>query len=182
MCSFSDMNSKLSPFSDLSPKLQSPHSVVASVSLEPSPEANQKPSDFPSHVPDNRNGSVARAELEAALLTEKIRSQSFDGLGDLSANPRRRGCSVASESRSRSSSMNSVDSSCSFMTSGEPTSLEVQREGQRFSVISSEDFDQELIVKAIKVKKKKKKRLGKKLGKGFLTKGFSSGIFCLACK
>ncbi|KAJ6661900.1 hypothetical protein lerEdw1_013071 [Lerista edwardsae] len=170
-----DMNSKLSPFSDLSPKLQSPHSVVASVSLEPSPEANQNPSDFPSHIPDNRNGSVARAELEAALLMEKIRSQSFDGLGDLGANPRRRGCSVASESRSRSSSMNSVDSSCSFMTSGDQTSLEVQREGQRFSVISSEDFDQELIVKPIKVKKKKKRRLGKKLGNSFPYKWFQFG-------
>ncbi|XP_066485336.1 tectonin beta-propeller repeat-containing protein 2 [Tiliqua scincoides] len=154
-----DMNSKLSPFSDSSPKLQSPHSVVASVSLDPSPEANQKLSSFPSQTPDSRNGSVARAELEAALSAEKIRSQSFDGLGDLSTNPRRRGCSVASESRSRSSSMNSVDSSSSFMTGGDRTSLEVQREGQRFSVISSEDFDQELIVKPIKVKKKKKKRL-----------------------
>uniref|UniRef100_A0A803TA95 Tectonin beta-propeller repeat containing 2 n=1 Tax=Anolis carolinensis TaxID=28377 RepID=A0A803TA95_ANOCA len=81
----------------------------------------------------------------------------FDELGDLSTNPRRRGYSVASESRSRSSSMNS---SSSFLT-GEDQTSEVQREGQlssqRFSLISSEDFNQELIVKAIKVKKKKRR-------------------------
>ncbi|XP_053156342.1 tectonin beta-propeller repeat-containing protein 2 [Hemicordylus capensis] len=159
-----DMNSKLmSPLSDLSPKLQSPHSVIASVSSDLSPEANQRLSSFPSpQTRVDKNGSVARTELEIALLTERIRSQSFDGLGDLSTDPRRRGYSVASEPRSRSSSMNSVDSGSSFMTSGDQTSSEAQREGQlssqRFSVISSEDFNQELIVKPIKVKKKKKKR------------------------
>nr|XP_056707744.1 tectonin beta-propeller repeat-containing protein 2 [Euleptes europaea] len=159
-----DVNSKVAcPLSDLSPKLQSPLSVVASVSLDPFAQANQKPSSFPSpQTPGDKNGSLTRADLEAALLTEKICSQSFDGLGDLTDDPRRRGYSAASESRSRSSSMNSVDSGSSFMTSGDQIFLEGQREGplssQRFSVISSEDFNQELIVKPIKVKRKKKKR------------------------
>ncbi|XP_060118865.1 tectonin beta-propeller repeat-containing protein 2 [Heteronotia binoei] len=160
----SDVNSKLTcPLSDLSPKLQSPHSVVASVSPDPFAQANQKSSSFPSpQTPGDKNDSLTKADLEAALLMEKIRSQSFDGLGELTSDPRRRGCSVASESRSRSSSMNSVDSGSSFMTTGDHTSLEGQREAllssQRFSVISSEDFNQELVVKPIKVKKRKKKR------------------------
>nr|XP_020649277.1 tectonin beta-propeller repeat-containing protein 2 isoform X3 [Pogona vitticeps] len=159
-----DINSRLvSPSSDLSPKLQSPHSVIASVSFDPSLEANQKLSSSPSpQTPADKNGSLGRADLEVELLTEKIRSQSFDGLGDLNTDPRRRrGYSVTSESRSRSSSVNSVDSSSSFLTCGDQTS-EVQRDGQlssqRFSLISSEDFNQELIVKPVKVKKKKKRR------------------------
>ncbi|XP_068803182.1 tectonin beta-propeller repeat-containing protein 2 isoform X2 [Struthio camelus] len=101
--------------------------------------------------------SIAKDDLETPVLSEK----SFDRVGDLSNETRKRGCSVASESRSRSSSVNSVDSGSSFMICADQLS-EAQRESQpssqRFSVISSEDFDQELIVKPIKVKKKKKKK------------------------
>lgn len=65
--------------------------------------------------------------------------------------------SVASEPRSRSSSLNSTDSG-----SGPQAALELgkgsQPASQRFSVISSEDFDQELVVKPLKVKKKKRKK------------------------
>ncbi|XP_077179849.1 tectonin beta-propeller repeat-containing protein 2 [Paroedura picta] len=156
----SDVNSKLAcPLSDLSPKLQSPLSVVASVSPDPFAPANQKCSGFPSpQTPGDKNYSLTKADLEAAQVMEKIRSQSFDGLGELTSDPRRRGYSVAGESRSRSSSMNSVDSGSSFMTTGDQTSLEGPLSSQRFSVISSEDFNQELVVKPIKVKKRKKKR------------------------
>lgn len=67
--------------------------------------------------------------------------------------------SVASEPRSRSSSLNSTDSG-----SGLQAALELGRGGQstsqRFSVISSEDFDQELVVKPLKVKKRRKKKTG----------------------
>ncbi|XP_069853625.1 tectonin beta-propeller repeat-containing protein 2 [Dipodomys merriami] len=70
--------------------------------------------------------------------------------------------SVASEPRSRSSSLNSTDSGSGLLPPGLQPSPELgkgnQPSSQRFSVISSEDFDQELIVKPIKVKKKKKKR------------------------
>ena len=63
--------------------------------------------------------------------------------------------SVASEPRSRSSSLNSTDSG-----SGPQTAPELGRGGpltsKRFSVISSEDFDQELVVKPLRVKKKKR--------------------------
>lgn len=165
-----DLNSKLmSQVSNLSPKLQGPHSVIASVSFDGYPDANERLSTFPSPLtPVDKNGSLAKADLEAAQLAETIHSQAFNGLPwDLTAGPRRRGCSVASESRSRSSSLNSVDSSSSFVTTGDQTSVEMQREGhlssQRFSIISSEDFNQELVVKPIKVKKKKKKRLGEHL-------------------
>ncbi|KFQ98948.1 Tectonin beta-propeller repeat-containing protein 2 [Nipponia nippon] len=101
--------------------------------------------------------SIVKDDLETPVLSEK----SFDRVGDLSSETRKRGCSVVSESRSRSSSVNSVDSGSSFMVCADQLS-EAQREGQlssqRFSSISSEDFDQELIVKPIKVKKRKKKK------------------------
>ncbi|KAM9653579.1 tectonin beta-propeller repeat-containing protein 2 isoform 3-T6 [Morphnus guianensis] len=101
--------------------------------------------------------SIVKDDLETPTLSEK----SSDRVGDLSNETRKRGCSVVSESRSRSSSVNSVDSGSSFMMCADQLS-EAQREGQlssqRFSTISSEDFDQELIVKPIKVKKKKKKK------------------------
>ncbi|KAK9409424.1 tectonin beta-propeller repeat-containing protein 2 [Crotalus adamanteus] len=149
--------------SNVSPKLERPHSVIASVSCDPSPEANPKSSNFSSpQTPSDKNGFVGRADQEVALIAQKIRSQSFDGLGDLSTDPRRRGYSVVSESRSRSSSMNSVDSGSSSLTNGDQTSSETQRVdpqiSQRLSLISSEDFNQELIIKPIKVKKKKKKK------------------------
>ncbi|KAH0620351.1 hypothetical protein JD844_020676 [Phrynosoma platyrhinos] len=160
-----DISSKLmSPSSDLSPKLQSPHSVIESMPSDPCQRTNQILSGSPSpQTPGDKNGSIGKSDLDVALVTEKIRSQSLDGLGDLSTDRRRRrGYSVASESRSRSSSVNSVDSSSSFLTGGDQTSSEIHRKGQlpsqRFSLISSEDFNQELIVKPIKVKKKKKRR------------------------
>ncbi|KFP82835.1 Tectonin beta-propeller repeat-containing protein 2 [Apaloderma vittatum] len=101
--------------------------------------------------------SIVKDDLETPTLPEK----SCDRVGDLSNETRKRGCSIVSESRSRSSSVNSVDSGSSFMMCADQLS-EAQREGQLssqlFSTISSEDFDQELIVKPIKVKKKKKKK------------------------
>lgn len=70
--------------------------------------------------------------------------------------------SVASEQRSRSSSLNSTDSGSGLLLPGLQAAPELDQGGQsssqRFSVISSEDFDQELIVKPIKVKKRRRKR------------------------
>ncbi|KFW61526.1 Tectonin beta-propeller repeat-containing protein 2 [Pygoscelis adeliae] len=88
--------------------------------------------------------SIVKDDLETPTLSEK----SFDRVGDLSNETRKRGCSV-SESRSRSSSVNSADSGSSFMVCADQLS-EPQREGQLSS--------QQLIVKPIKVKKKKKKK------------------------
>lgn len=156
------MNSKLpNPLTDTSPKLLTPLSVVASVSSSPSVETDKKLVTSPSVIGDkNDSYSLVKDNLETPTLSEK----SFDRVGDLSNETRRRGCSVVSESRSRSSSVNSVDSGSSFMICADHLS-EAQRESQlssqRFSTISSEDFDQELIVKPIKVKKKKKKKQGK---------------------
>ncbi|KAJ7424957.1 tectonin beta-propeller repeat-containing protein 2 [Pitangus sulphuratus] len=141
---------------DTSPKLLTPSSVVSSVSSSPSVETDKKMVTSPS-VAGDKNGSSVKDDLETPTLSEK----SFDRMGDLSNETRKRGCSVVSESRSRSSSVNSVDSGSSFMMCADQLS-EAQREGQlssqRFSTISSEDFDQELIVKPIKVKKKRKKK------------------------
>ncbi|XP_017937858.1 tectonin beta-propeller repeat-containing protein 2 isoform X2 [Manacus vitellinus] len=141
---------------DTSPKLLTPSSVVSSVSSSPSVETDKKMVTS-LLVTGDKNGSSAKDDLETPTLSEK----SFDRMGDLSNEMRKRGCSVVSESRSRSSSVNSVDSGSSFMMCAEQLS-EAQREGQlssqRFSTISSEDFDQELIVKPIKVKKKRKKK------------------------
>ncbi|OXB79002.1 UNVERIFIED_CONTAM: hypothetical protein H355_004545, partial [Colinus virginianus] len=152
-----DGNSKLmNPSTDMSPRVLTPVSVVASASSSPSVETDKKIVTSPSVVGDKRD-SLVKDDLESPALLEK----SFDRVGDLSSETRKRGCSVASESRSRSSSVNSVDSGSSFMICADQLS-EAQREchlsSQRFSTISSEDFDQELIVKPIKVKKKKKKK------------------------
>ncbi|XP_026509960.1 tectonin beta-propeller repeat-containing protein 2 [Terrapene carolina triunguis] len=102
--------------------------------------------------------SIVKDDRETTLVSEK----SLDRVWDLSSETRKRGCSVASESRSRSSSVNSVDSGSSLLTSGDQPLSEVHRESrpssQRFSIISCEDFDQELIVNPIKVKKEKKKK------------------------
>ncbi|KFP37817.1 Tectonin beta-propeller repeat-containing protein 2 [Chlamydotis macqueenii] len=92
--------------------------------------------------------SIVKDDLETPTPSEK----SFDRAGDLSNETRKRGCSVVSESRSRSSSVNSVDSGSSFMVCADQLS-EAQLSSQR-----SEDFDQELVVKPIKVKKKRKKK------------------------
>ncbi|XP_020826769.1 tectonin beta-propeller repeat-containing protein 2 isoform X4 [Phascolarctos cinereus] len=108
-------------------------------------------------------GSIGRDGTEILGYPEKIHLQSLDKLGTFSSETRNRGSSVTSESRSRSSSVNSIDSSSSFLTAGDQGSSEVLKESQashRFSVISCEDFDQELIVQPIKVKKKKKKQEG----------------------
>ncbi|XP_017662926.1 PREDICTED: tectonin beta-propeller repeat-containing protein 2 isoform X2 [Lepidothrix coronata] len=141
---------------DTSPKLLTPSSVVSSVSSSPSVETDKKMVTS-LLVTGDKNGSSVKDDLETPTLSEK----SFDRMGDLSNEMRKRGCSVVSESRSRSSSVNSVDSGSSFMMCADQLS-EAQREGQlssqRFSTISSEDFDQELIVKPIKVKKKRKKK------------------------
>lgn len=122
-------------------------------------ETDKKMVTSPS-VTGDKNDSLLKDELETPTLLEK----SFDRVGDVSNETRKRGCSVVSESRSRSSSTNSVDSGSSFMVCADQFS-EAQREcqlsSQRFSTISSEDFDQELIVKPIKVKKKKKKKQGR---------------------
>ncbi|XP_074724911.1 tectonin beta-propeller repeat-containing protein 2 isoform X2 [Strix uralensis] len=154
-----DVNSKSpNPLTDTSPKLLTPLSVVASVSSSPSVETDKKMVASSSVIGDkNDSYSLVKDDLETPTLSEK----SFERVGDLSNDTRKRGCSVVSESRSRSSSVNSVDSGSSFMICADQLS-EAQREGQlssqRFSTISSEDFDQELIVKPIKVKKKKKKK------------------------
>ncbi|XP_062483893.1 tectonin beta-propeller repeat-containing protein 2 isoform X1 [Pezoporus occidentalis] len=133
-------------------------SIGASVSSSPLVETDKKLVTSPSVTGDkNDSDSLVKDELETPALLEK----SFDRVGDMSNETRKRGCSVVSESRSRSSSINSVDSGSSFMVCADQFS-EAQREcqfsSQRFSTISSEDFDQELIVKPIKVKKKKKKK------------------------
>lgn len=156
-----DVSSKLSNLlTDTSPKLLTPSSVVSSVSSSPSVETERKMVTSPSVAGDKNGTSSVKDDLETPTLSEK----SFDRVGDLSSETRKRGCSVVSESRSRSSSVNSLDSGSSFMMCADQLP-EAQRDGQlssqRFSTISSEDFDQELIVKPIKVKKKKKKKQGR---------------------
>ncbi|XP_004262466.1 tectonin beta-propeller repeat-containing protein 2 isoform X2 [Orcinus orca] len=102
--------------------------------------------------------SIVRDGLEPSGCPEQVHGQRAEKPpGATPSETRLRGSSVASEPRSRSSSLNSTDSS-----SGPQAAPELGRSGQltskRFSVISSEDFDQELIVKPLKVKKKKRKK------------------------
>lgn len=99
--------------------------------------------------------------------SEQVRGQHLEkSLGTTVCETRLRGSSVASsvasEQRSRSSSLNSTDSGSGLLLPGLQAAPELgqsaQLSSQRFSVISSEDFDQELIVKPIKVKKRRRKR------------------------
>lgn len=102
-----------------------------------------------------------------ARCSEQVHGQHLEkSLGGTVCEARLRGSSVASsvasEQRSRSSSLNSTDSGSGLLPPGSQTAPELGHSGQpssqRFSVISSEDFDQELIVKPIKVKKRRRKR------------------------
>ncbi|XP_057638954.1 tectonin beta-propeller repeat-containing protein 2 isoform X3 [Chionomys nivalis] len=110
--------------------------------------------------------SIARDGLETRC-SEQVRGQHLEkSLADTVCETRLRGSSVASsvasEQRSRSSSFNSTDSGSGLLLPGLQAPPELDQGGQpssqRFSVISSEDFDQELIVKPIKVKKRRRKR------------------------
>ncbi|XP_028677327.1 tectonin beta-propeller repeat-containing protein 2 isoform X1 [Erpetoichthys calabaricus] len=62
-----------------------------------------------------------------------------------------------SESRSRSSSVNSWDSDVGLGANPDQ-SVSIEMSSARFSSISNEDFDQELVVKPIKVKKRHRRR------------------------
>ncbi|XP_052040956.1 tectonin beta-propeller repeat-containing protein 2 isoform X2 [Apodemus sylvaticus] len=111
--------------------------------------------------------SIVRDGPEMSRCSEQVRGQHLEkSLGTTVCETRLRGSSVASsvasEQRSRSSSLNSTDSSSGLLLPGLQAAPELgqsaQPSSQRFSVISSEDFDQELIVKPIKVKKRRRKR------------------------
>ncbi|XP_049646278.1 tectonin beta-propeller repeat-containing protein 2 isoform X3 [Suncus etruscus] len=103
--------------------------------------------------------SIVRDNLEVAGSAECVLAQWGEKpVGASGAETRLRGSSVtssaASEPRSRSSSLNSTDSSSGLP--GTPAKGS-QAAPQRFSVISSEDFDQELVVKPLKVKKRRRR-------------------------
>ncbi|XP_008062282.1 tectonin beta-propeller repeat-containing protein 2 [Carlito syrichta] len=111
--------------------------------------------------------SIVRDGLEVSGCAERVHVQRVEKPpGAAVSETRLRGSSVASsvasEPRSRSSSLNSTDSSSGLLPPGLQATPELsqssQPSSQRFSVISSEDFDQELVVKPIKVKKKRKKK------------------------
>ncbi|XP_006839597.1 PREDICTED: tectonin beta-propeller repeat-containing protein 2 [Chrysochloris asiatica] len=107
--------------------------------------------------------SLGRDSLETSGCAQHIHVQRLDKPpGTLVSATRLRGSSVASEPMSRSSSLNSTDSSSGLLPVGPLAASEPRQDSQpsskRFSVISSEDFDQELVVKPIKVKKRKKRR------------------------
>ncbi|XP_053457242.1 tectonin beta-propeller repeat-containing protein 2 [Nycticebus coucang] len=111
--------------------------------------------------------SIVRDGLEMSGCSQQVHVQHVEKpVGATVPETRLRGSSVTSsvpsEPRSRSSSLNSTNSSSGLLlpelqaapesgNGGQPSS-------QRFSIISSEDFDQELVVKPIRVKKKKKKK------------------------
>ncbi|XP_034794085.1 tectonin beta-propeller repeat-containing protein 2 isoform X4 [Pan paniscus] len=111
--------------------------------------------------------STVRDGLEMSGCSERVHVQQAEKLpGATVSETRLRGSSmassVASEPRSRSSSLNSTDSGSGLLPPGLQATPELgkgsQPPSQRFNAISSEDFDQELVVKPIKVKRKKKKK------------------------
>uniref|UniRef100_A0A8C5KS22 Tectonin beta-propeller repeat containing 2 n=1 Tax=Jaculus jaculus TaxID=51337 RepID=A0A8C5KS22_JACJA len=111
--------------------------------------------------------SIVRDGLEMTGCLEQVQGQRPEKpLGATVAEMRLRGSSVASsvasEPRSRSSSLASTDSGSGLLLPGLQAPPELgqssQPSSQRFSVISSEDFDQELVVKPIKVKKRRRRK------------------------
>uniref|UniRef100_A0A2K5J448 Tectonin beta-propeller repeat containing 2 n=3 Tax=Colobinae TaxID=9569 RepID=A0A2K5J448_COLAP len=110
---------------------------------------------------------LVRNGLEMSGCSERVHVQQAEKLpGATVSETRLRGSSVASsvasEPRSRSSSLNSTDSGSGLLPAVLQAAPELgkgnQPPSQRFNAISSEDFDQELVVKPIKVKRKKKKK------------------------
>ncbi|XP_072819859.1 tectonin beta-propeller repeat-containing protein 2 isoform X4 [Vicugna pacos] len=104
----------------------------------------------------------ARDGLEAPGCTDQVHAQRAERpLGATLPETRLRGASVgssvASEPRSRSGSLNSTDSGSGLQAAPE-LGRGSQLSTKRFSAISSEDFDRELVVKPLKVKKKRKKK------------------------
>ncbi|NP_001084519.1 tectonin beta-propeller repeat containing 2 L homeolog [Xenopus laevis] len=101
-----------------------------------------------------------------SIKTEKIQLcaiEDEESLVDQATDLKSRTCSLSTDQvKSRSSSINSIDSGFSLTATAEPVSpSNGQRPAsQRFSIISNEEFEQELVVKSMKVKKKKKKRHG----------------------
>ncbi|XP_069494200.1 tectonin beta-propeller repeat-containing protein 2 isoform X2 [Ambystoma mexicanum] len=153
-------------------KLHSPMTLKPSVRLASPLESGSKPglraAVLHAVTTDDDEGvekdvpSSTKDDLEREIFSEKIQLQSLsfdEKAGDSgSSDLRRRGCSAASET----SSLNSVDSGSSSTAGGDHEAPEVLMTdappSQRFSIISTEEFDQELIVKSIKVKRRKKKR------------------------
>ncbi|XP_044916487.1 tectonin beta-propeller repeat-containing protein 2 isoform X3 [Felis catus] len=106
--------------------------------------------------------SIVRDSLETSGCAEQVSGQRAEKpSGATVSETRLRGSSVASsvasEPRSRSSSLNSTDSGSGLQAVPEP-GRGGQPASQRFSVISSEEFEQELVVKPLKVRKKRKKK------------------------
>lgn len=81
--------------------------------------------------------------VEALEVTEDVEEQHGFSLGTI-------------ESRSRSSSITSWESTPGMFTATEASASELS--SSRYSTITQEDFQQELVVKAIKLKKKGKRR------------------------
>ncbi|XP_063295881.1 tectonin beta-propeller repeat-containing protein 2 [Pelobates fuscus] len=99
------------------------------------------------------------------VKTERIQIETENDEGDLDVTgvQKAQSCSLPAEVKSRSSSMNSLDSGFGLNAATDHMSPNNVPRGyrsssQRFSAISSEEFEQELVVQSIKVKKKKKKR------------------------
>ncbi|XP_073097910.1 tectonin beta-propeller repeat-containing protein 2 isoform X1 [Manis javanica] len=102
--------------------------------------------------------SIARDRLETTGCAEQAHVQRVEKpSGATVSETRLRGCSVASEPRSRSSSLNPTDSG-SGPQAAPGLGKGSQPASQRFSAISSEDFDQELVVMPLKVRKKRRRK------------------------
>ncbi|MGH0187131.1 UNVERIFIED_CONTAM: hypothetical protein FKN15_023811 [Acipenser sinensis] len=120
----------------------------------------------------------------AVLWGRTSESQAGDPKGivtELSTEPGQKGSPFTSETRSRSSSVNSWDSAVGLGATVDHTASEVSADSPhssaRFSTISVEEFAQELVVKSIKVKKKKKRRQDS--GNQMSENSWSDGVFVL---
>ncbi|XP_043930469.1 tectonin beta-propeller repeat-containing protein 2 [Protopterus annectens] len=156
---------------DTSPRVWSPLAAASSPVMSTAfVETAQKIRTIPV-LPESATGS-SRDDAGVPLLSvdsqntvtesEKIvveREDTKCNMGD--SETRKCFPAAASESRSRSNSVNSCDSGSSQVSTVDKTSTEISTDSvpssQRFSMISDEEFNQKLVVRSIKVKKKRKK-------------------------
>ncbi|XP_069806100.1 tectonin beta-propeller repeat-containing protein 2 [Dendropsophus ebraccatus] len=141
------------PEGAISAVLHSPFRVPAKhASLENKPQ-----NGLMSKNPENQLTPVQTLKTERIQLCPL---ELEEGDQEEGPEPRVRSSSLSVEFSQRGRT--SIDSSHSVNEADHDSSDNAAREqrpsSQRFSIISNEDFDQELVVKSIKVKKKKKKR------------------------
>ncbi|XP_066551042.1 tectonin beta-propeller repeat-containing protein 2 isoform X2 [Amia ocellicauda] len=140
--------------------------------------ADKQPSSqgAPEPPPERDGGTEQR---DSVIVLEKIEVEASDPRArEPGGEAGPRGGSGTSESRSRSSSVTSWDSALGLAAAAEQSFSEPTAEScARFGTTGTEDFGQELVVQAIKVKKRKKRRRHESGNRISNHSSWSEGVF-----